>query len=85
MIADDQTPSCKDAVSRDEHLQEEAQASIAHRLGMMHSRIDVKVDRGTATLHGRLARYYHKQLAQESLKAVPGINRVNNEIVVVTR
>lgn len=39
-------------------------------------------DQGVLLLRGRLPSFYHKQLAQEAVARVGGVNQVINEIVV---
>ncbi|MCL4853785.1 MAG: BON domain-containing protein [Bryobacteraceae bacterium] len=45
-------------------------------------RIACECRQGTLVLKGRLATFYHKQLAQEAVARVQGIKRVINEIDV---
>lgn len=45
-------------------------------------RVRVEVHEGLVVLRGRLSSYYHKQRAQEAAKRVPGVEALNNEIVV---
>jgi hypothetical protein len=40
-------------------------------------------DQGVLTLHGRLPRYYHKQLAQEAVADLHGVLQVVNQIEVI--
>lgn len=40
---------------------------------------------GTITLHGSVPSYFHKQLAQESLRNAPHVTQVVNHIEVVPR
>ena len=42
-------------------------------------------ERGILSLRGRLSSYYEKQLAQEWVAGIEGINQVVNETVVVVR
>jgi len=46
-------------------------------------RIVCECRQGTLVLKGRLASFYHKQLAQEAVAKVQGIKRLINEIDVV--
>ncbi len=39
-------------------------------------------DRGAIILRGRLSSYYEKQLAQESVRGLQGVERIVNEIEV---
>jgi osmotically-inducible protein OsmY len=42
-------------------------------------------DGGVLCLRGRLSCFYHKQLAQEAVVHLPGVERVINEVVVADR
>ncbi len=42
-------------------------------------------DRGVLCLRGHLSCFYHKQLAQEAVAHLPGVERVVNEVVVAER
>jgi osmotically-inducible protein OsmY len=45
--------------------------------------LSCECDDGVLVLHGPLGSYYHKQLAQETVAGIGGVNRVVNEIEVV--
>ena len=84
MIADSSQLPCTVAVSGDERMQNLVESSLRSALGN-RSQVAVEVTDGTATLRGSLNRYYHKQLAQETVKRIEGIRSVRNEIRVVSQ
>jgi osmotically-inducible protein OsmY len=45
--------------------------------------VSCECDDGVLVLDGQLGSYYHKQLAQETVAGIGGVNRVVNEIEVV--
>ena len=47
-------------------------------------RISCEYDGGVLVLKGRLPSYYHKQVAQEAVVDLRGVQQVHNEIEVVT-
>ncbi len=46
------------------------------------SRVSCEFSRGVLRLHGRLATYYQKQVAQESVRGIEGVTDIVNEIEV---
>ena len=46
-------------------------------------RISCDYDQGLLFLRGRMPCFYHKQLAQETVREIEGVDRVVNEIEVV--
>lgn len=40
---------------------------------------------GEVVLRGVVGSYYQKQMAQESIRAIDGVNRVRNELEVISR
>jgi osmotically-inducible protein OsmY len=44
--------------------------------------VDVQSREGAVVLSGQVASYYHKQMAQEALKALRGTSLIVNELVV---
>ena len=54
----------------------EASAYVALR------RVKCQFRRGVLLLSGRVPTYYHKQLAQETIRSLPGVSAIVNEISV---
>ena len=44
--------------------------------------VSCEFERGVLRLRGRLSRFYHKQLAQEAVARLSGVQEVVNEVVV---
>ena len=44
--------------------------------------VDVRVDRGDVVLTGAVRSWYHKQMAQEAVRRVAGVEGVRNELCV---
>ena len=42
-----------------------------------------EADRGRVVLRGQVASYFHKQMAQEALRNVAGVETIENELEVV--
>lgn len=70
------TPATGDLERR---VNETMQQSQYRQLG----RIVCRVDRGIATLHGRVPSYFLKQLAQEQASRVDDVSRVVNLVEVI--
>ena len=47
--------------------------------------IECEIDDQTVILRGRVATYYQKQMAQESIRKLSGLRRITNELAVVSR
>ena len=47
------------------------------------NRVSCEYDGGVLSLRGRSRSFYEKQIAQESVKGIDGVDRVVNEIEVV--
>jgi len=52
---------------------------------LKQARLKVRNDRGRIVLTGTVGSYYEKQVAQESLRDVPGIDSIDNSIEVSWR
>ena len=47
-------------------------------------RLDVREASGGLQLSGKVGSYFHKQMAQESLRDLPGVNRIENLLEVLS-
>lgn len=45
-------------------------------------RVRAEIDADNVILKGVVRSYYYKQLAQESIRSVPGVTAIRNEIIV---
>ena len=52
---------------------------------LKQARLKVRDDQGKIVLSGTVGSYYEKQIAQESLRDVPGIESIDNSIEVSWR
>ena len=60
------------------------QSALARSLYLSGKNLRFEVHEDGVVLRGVVRSYYHKQLAQESLKSIAGLPRIHNEIEVVT-
>ncbi len=60
------------------------QSALARSLYRSGKNLRFEVHEDGVVLRGVVRSYYHKQLAQESVKSVAGLRRIHNEIEVVT-
>jgi osmotically-inducible protein OsmY len=60
------------------------ESALARRLYLSGRNLRFEVHEYGVVLRGVVRSYYHKQLAQESLKSIAGLPRIHNEIEVVT-
>jgi osmotically-inducible protein OsmY len=60
------------------------ESALARSLYLSGRNLRFEVHDDGVILRGVVRSYYHKQLAQESLKSISGISRIHNEIEVVT-
>jgi osmotically-inducible protein OsmY len=51
-------------------------------LSVRHVRVETHADH--VVLRGFVRSYYQKHMAQETLKSIPGVRRIDNEIEVIT-
>jgi osmotically-inducible protein OsmY len=60
------------------------QSALTRSLYLSGKNLRFEVHDYGVVLRGVVRSYYHKQLAQESVKSVAGLRRIHNEIEVVT-
>lgn len=70
--------------SRQYELREIVEAALARSVHLSGRNLRFEVHEDGLVLRGVVRSYYHKQLAQESLKTISGLPRIRNEIEVVT-
>jgi osmotically-inducible protein OsmY len=64
------------------HSDSQVEVHLRHRLGIAYHNVSVDYEQGTLTLYGRVASYYHKQLAQEAVIKLDHVQEVVNHIEV---
>jgi len=62
----------------DERLWEEIQRN-PH---VVHNNLRFVTDRGRVTLHGTVDSFYQKQMAQEAVRRVDGVDEIDNQLQV---
>ena len=75
----------------DEPTQVPVDSDVSQQLGdivrvspfLRGKRLRVECQAGRVTLHGTVRSYFHKQMAQETLRRVKGIERIENRLQVV--
>jgi osmotically-inducible protein OsmY len=60
------------------------ESALARSLYFSGKNLRFEVHEDGVVLRGTVRSYYHKQLAQESLKSISGVARIHNEIEVVS-
>jgi hypothetical protein len=65
-------------------LRDIVEAVLARSTYFSGKNLRFEVHEDGLVLRGVVRSYYHKQLAQESLKSISGMPRIQNEIEVVT-
>jgi len=71
--------------SDNRRLRTVVQSALARNMYLSGRNLRFEMHADGVVLRGTVRSYYHKQLAQESLKAISGIPRIRNEIEVVCR
>jgi hypothetical protein len=66
------------------HLRGIVESALARSMYFSGKNLRFEVHEDGVVLRGTVRSYYHKQLAQESLKSISGLPRIHNEIEVVT-
>jgi osmotically-inducible protein OsmY len=87
MLTVEQIPSESDvapAKTRQERIAELAEAQLRHKPYLALRNIRCEYQEGILTLDGCLPSYHLKQVAQAAAASVPGVERINNRIEVVS-
>ncbi len=69
---------------RPHDLRDLIQSALARNPSLTTRNVRFELHEEDVVLRGIVRTYYQKQLAQESLRSIDGINRVRNELEVVT-
>ena len=70
------------ASETDDRIEETAAKSYVFQTYLKEDSVKTKSDGGVVTLSGTVAYDFHKALAQDTVEGLPGVNKVNNQIVV---
>lgn len=60
------------------------ESALSRHMYLSGRNLRFEMQQDALVLRGVVRSYYHKQLAQESLKSIDGVGRIRNEIEVVT-
>jgi len=72
--------------SESEHkLQELAYHALSRHPFVAGRNLRIDLDQEDMVLSGVVGSYYHKQLAQESVREIAGTKRIRNDIEVISR
>lgn len=63
-------------------LLDRAQAALNRNPHLARNRLKLEARQGRITLHGTVGSYYQKQMAQETLRKLDGVNVVENLLEV---
>ncbi|TWU07340.1 BON domain protein [Symmachiella macrocystis] len=66
-------------------LNDEIHFQIQRDLSAFGRNVSYEVNDSDVVLSGVVGSYYHKQMAQESLRRIEGLSRIDNRIQVVIR
>jgi osmotically-inducible protein OsmY len=64
-------------------LRELVYSVLARNPHLIGDRLRVEFERGSITLRGAVRSWYHKQVAQESIRRIEGVDAIRNELEVV--
>ncbi len=64
-------------------LSEQVNAAVTHHPHLKQRRVSLKTEQGRVTINGAVQSYYEKQLAQEAVRKIEGIQSVENQLEVV--
>ncbi len=63
-------------------LDSQLQAALVQNPFLSGRKLRIETNEGRVTLHGTVRSYYHKQMAQESLRNLAGIAEIENRLEV---
>ncbi len=69
---------------RSHNLREMVQNALARSPYFAGRNLQIEVADDSVLLTGVVYSYYQKQLAQESIRAIEGVNRIRNELEVIS-
>ncbi|MDA0835407.1 MAG: BON domain-containing protein [Planctomycetota bacterium] len=71
-----------DTPHADPQLPRHLEQVLAQLAVLGQRRVRAEVEEVDVVLKGVVRSYYHKQLAQEAIRVVPGVDSIRNEIIV---
>jgi len=65
-------------------LEQLVHSALARNSHVRGRNLDIEVDEDHVVLRGVVGTYYQKQIAQESIRSIDGVNSIRNEIEVIS-
>lgn len=66
----------------DTHLMDRARTALESSPHLARKQLRVETRQGRVTLHGVVGSYYQKQMAQETLRKIDGVDAIDNLLEV---
>lgn len=76
--------TCETNESVATNLRDQVDLAFSRNLSLAGRHVRVETHSDHVVLRGFVRSYYQKQMAQETLKSIPGLRRIDNEIEVIT-
>jgi osmotically-inducible protein OsmY len=71
-----------DQAITEQRLQERIQSALTSNPYLPGKRVSCRTDRGQVTLSGKVASYFQKQMAQEAVRRLDGVQQIENLLEV---
>lgn len=78
-------PTAPAHLQTDKEIQEQVVKGLIANPEVLAAKVKVEVESGTVTLHGAVRSHGAKKMATKMTRAVPGVLRVDNRLLVLTR
>jgi osmotically-inducible protein OsmY len=63
-------------------LSQQIQNAVIHNPHLNHRRMQIRTESGRVTLQGSVRSFFEKQMAQEALRKIEGIESIENQLEV---
>ena len=63
-------------------LVQQIQNAVIHNPHFNHRRVNIKTESGRVTLNGTVHSFFEKQMAQEALRKIEGVESIENQLEV---
>ena len=64
------------------NISEQVRIVITHHPHLKSERVHISTEKGHVTLKGQVKTFFEKQMAQEAIRGIDGVDKVDNELVV---
>jgi osmotically-inducible protein OsmY len=71
-----------DQVLTEQRLQERIYSALTSNPYLPGKRVDCRTDQGQVTLSGNVSSYFQKQMAQEAIRRLDGVQQIENLLEV---